>query len=71
MLIILCKQFLDGFYQIRLQRVFIIAARAMNTVTTAGTAAAPLFTLFFVKLMPAESAFHARIPVTRRNLLSR
>ena len=70
MVIILYKQFLDGFDQARLQRVFIITAGAMDTVTTAGTAAAPLFTLILLELMSTESASHARIPVISRNLLS-
>jgi len=57
-----CFQFLDntGF-----QRVFVVAARAVDAVASAGTAAAPFFALMLVEYVTAKPASHARIPVNR------
>jgi hypothetical protein len=57
-----CSQFLDNT---RFQRVLVVAARTVDAVASAGTAAAPFFALMLVEYVTAESASHARIPVSR------
>ena len=63
-----CFQLLDNT---RFHRVLVVAARAVDTVAAAGTAAAPLFALIFGELVPAEPTPHASIPVISSSWLSR
>ena len=59
------------FQEFRDSRIFLPAVRAMNLTTTAHAAAAAFFPEHLGgQFMVAEGAFHERIPVSNRNLLS-
>ena len=68
---LLAEDFFQSFDDTRFHRIFIVAARTVDTMTATGTATTPLAALFFSKFKPTKTTDHANIPVTSNALFNR
>jgi hypothetical protein len=65
---ILSEDLFKFLNNIRFQWILVVTPRTVDAVASSGTASAPFLTIVFVKFVPAKSAFHASIPVSKSNL---